>query len=443
MSNILFELYTVSILLYNLTGIEYLFYLTFVYAFYVCISKYNRSHRDYHLVELIIYSIIVPSNYMVLISLVVVLLIKLRKLNKMTGNKECVAVILFVVYLVFNIIINNVKLINLLFYVLYVAPVPLCAIIFSKLRSGTLENKNWIKLLKQIIILQGIGIISELVFHLKTIISMIDFDWVTGTFGEYQGNVFFFFSAFCFIIFLNRYMNLHKDLKYLIVSGVYMIMTGSIALIILFACSIIIYFFITLNIKTATRMRILAFLGVAVCFFILVTPTWIKSYIVTMATADDKSIYISKIGDYENVFFNSENPLEFELFGAGIGEYSSRAALTCTGVYIDSYNSIFEPSMSEYTNKYIYSKLLYVYKYNLGIVSTPYSEYISIKGELGLVGMIFLILYFYSLLRKSKNWSRIFIIFIIMACFTENYMEFAKIVAVLYMVINNFNLNKE
>ena len=99
--------------------------------------------------------------------------------------------------------------------------------------------------------------------------------------------------------------------------------------------------------------------------------------------------------------------------------------------------------MSEYTNKYIYSKLLYVYKYNLGIVSTPYSEYISIKGELGLVGMIFLILYFYSLLRKSKNWSRIFIIFIIMACFTENYMEFAKIVAVLYMVINNFNLNKE
>ena len=40
--------------------------------------------------------------------------------------------------------------------------------------------------------------------------------------------------------------------------------------------------------------------------------------------------------------------------------------------------------MSEYTRKYIYNKLLSVYEYKLGIVDTPFSEYISVKGELGL-----------------------------------------------------------
>ena len=288
-------------------------------------------------------------------------------------------------------------------------------------------------LLMHILIIQGIGVISELLFNINTILSMIDFDWVTGTFGEFQGNIFFFFCAFCFIVFLNRYMIYHKDLKYLIASGIFMIMTGSIALIVLFAISITIYFFMSLNIKPKTRMKIVALLGLASIFFILVTPAWIKNYMVKIVTAEDKSIYISKIDDYENVFSNPNNPLEFELFGAGIGEYSSRAALTCTGIYIDSYNSLFKPSMSEYTRKYIYNKLLSVYEYKLGIVDTPFSEYISVKGELGIVGIVFLILYFLKMLKKNKKWSRIYIIFIILACFTENYMEFAKITSLLYI----------
>lgn len=89
--------------------------------------------------------------------------------------------------------------------------------------------------------------------------------------------------------------------------------------------------------------------------------------------------------------------------------------------------------MSEYTRKYIYNKLLSVYEYKLGIVDTPFSEYISVKGELGIVGIVFLILYFLKMLKKNKKWSRIYIIFIILACFTENYMEFAKITSLLYI----------
>lgn len=436
MSNIFFGLYTASILLYNLCEIKYLFYLTFFYVFLTRIKKYNRTHNDYYLIELIIYSVIIPSNYIILISLVTILVFKLRKLKKVTKKTNDLFIILFIAYLILNTIYNKVSPINLLFYILYVIPVPICALAFNKFELGVLERNKLIELLKKALIIQGIGIVSELIFHLETILSMIDFDWVTGTFGKYQGNIFFFFSAFCFIIFLNQYMCCRRELKYLILSGIYMIMTGSIALIILFATSIVIYFFVTSNIRTSIRMKIIALLSAAICFFVLVTPAWIKNYIVEMATADDKSIYISKISDYENVFFNKDNSVEFELLGRGIGEYSSRAALTCTGIYLDAYNSLFEPSMSEYTRKYIYGKLLYVYEHELGIVDTPFSEYISIKGELGFVGLMFFILYGVSLLKRNKGWPRIFTIFILMACFTENYMEFAKIVSILYIIVN-------
>lgn len=434
MSKVLFVLYTCSILLYNLTGIDYLFYLAFLYAFYICIKKYGKTNNEYYLIELIIYSIIIPNNYIVLISLIVILTIRLRSTIKFSKLINTFLTLIFIAYLILNTFINRVSTINFLCYIAYVAPIPICAVIFGQFKYEFTENEKLISLLKQILIIQGIGVISELIFNINTILSMIDFDWVTGTFGEFQGNIFFFFCAFCFIVFLNRYMIYRKDLKYLIASGILMIMTGSIALIVLFAISVTIYFFMSLNIKPKTRIKIVALLGIASIFFILVTPAWIKNYMVKMVTAEDKSIYISKIDDFENVFLNPNNPLEFELFGAGIGEYSSRAALTCTGIYVDSYNSLFKPSMSEYTRKYIYNKLLWVYEYKLGIVDTPFSQYISVKGELGVVGIVFLILYFLNILKKNKKWSRIYIIFIILACFTENYMEFAKITSLLYII---------
>ena len=155
---------------------------------------------------------------------------------------------------------------------------------------------------------------------------------------------------------------------------------------------------------------------------------------VKMYQADDKSIYISKISDFKNVFFNPNNSIGFELFGAGIGQYASRAALTCTGLYIDHYNLIFPPSMSEYTQKYIYNKMVYVYENRLGIVDTPFSQYISIKGELGCIGLVLLIIYFARLIKNNRRSARIFIIFVILSCFTENYLEFGKIAILLYMI---------
>ena len=430
MSNLLFVLYIVAILLYNLMGIEYLFYLAISYAFYVCIKKYRRVYNDYYLIELMIYTIIIPNNYIVLVSLIVVLVLKIKTKAKI---KSSLGIFLFILYLILNSMINTLMPINTLFYVIYFIPLPICALLFSKFNAELIDNDKFIKLLKKVLQIQGIGIITYPIFNLNEVVSSIDFDWVTGTFGDYQGNIFFFFCAFSFVFFLHQYMIHRKHMKYLILSGIYMIMTGSIALIILFASSVLLYIGVSLKVKRKTKMMIMALLGLAIVFFIAVTPTWIKNYIVRMASETDKSVYISKISDYNNVFFNSNNSVEFELFGAGIGKYSSRAALTCTGIYISGYNVLFEHSISDYTKKYIYNKLYFVYENRLGILDVPWAEYISIKGELGIIGLLFLALYFISLVKKNCGFGKIYVVFLILACFTENYLEYAKIVLLLYI----------
>lgn len=434
MSKISFGLYTLSVLFYNLTGIEYLLYLAFLYSFINCINKYRKNHNDYNLIELIVYSIIIPSNYIILLVVLIVAICKLPSYKLKTRSKNLIIIGLFVGYFLINIIINGLMPINTLFYLLYFSPLVINAFAFKRMHLDSLSYERVIVLIKSVLKIQGIGIVTKLIFDFKTVTSMIDFDWVTGTFGEYQGNVFFFFCAYCFILFLERYLKQKKDIKYLFITSGYMIMTGSIALIVLFAVSVGIYCILSLEVKAKTKFKLFAFMGVAICFFLLVTPAWIKAYMVKMYQADDKSIYISKIADFENVFFNPNNSLGFELFGAGIGQYASRAALTCTGLYIDSYNIMFSPSMSKYTQKYIYNKLVYVYEHRLGIVDTPFSQYISIKGELGLIGLVFLIIYFARLLKDNRRASKVFIIFVILSCFTENYLEFGKIATLLYMI---------
>lgn len=109
MSKVLFMLYTCSILIYNLTGIDYLFYLAFLYAFYICIQKYGKTNNEYYLIELIIYSIIIPNNYIVLISLIVILTIRLRSTIKFSKLIDTFLILIFIVYLILNTFINRVS----------------------------------------------------------------------------------------------------------------------------------------------------------------------------------------------------------------------------------------------------------------------------------------------------------------------------------------------
>ena len=143
------------------------------------------------------------------------------------------------------------------------------------------------------------------------------------------------------------------------------------------------------------------------------------------------------------IVFDEIPSIEFKnyIIGEGIGQYSSRAAMTCTGEYIDSYTKLFPVSMSEYTSEFIFPQLVLTKQLHnsLSLKDTYYSSVISVMGELGIIGIVFFILYVLYLMKKSKGYSKIFVIFFVFACFIDNYLEFAKVISLLYLLINLYN----
>ncbi len=434
MDKIVFSAYVIATVVFNLTENDILFYFAYILGMLDCYKTKLNNKGDYYLIKLCLYSIMIPSNYIILAALIYVSIV-----NKSRAKSSNIIYLFFVfLYLLFNIIANDIKMINLIFSVVYFIHIFFCMIFVDTVKLEEEDKENLISFLKFAALLQGIALVTKYIFQHDAIVSAIDFDWVSGTFGINQGNIFLFYFLFNFIVFFDRYRKKRIDICYMLVSIVYIVMTGSICLICIFAFVLFLYLMINKGIGIRMKIRALGLLMFLIMSFMVITPVWITDAIVRIAETDDKSIYISKLIDYENVYMNPHLSTDYEIIGVGVGNYSSRAALTCTGIYLPTYNVFFEPSMSDFTTEYIYNKLNYIYDNKLGTLDTPFSEFISIKGELGYIGIAFLFSYFILLYSRNKNASRIYIMFLFFSCFVENYLEFAKIVVLLYFSLIYF-----
>ena len=434
MDKIVFSAYVIATVVFNLTENDILFYFAYILGMLDCYKTKLNTKGDYYLIKLCLYSIMIPSNYIILAALIYISFV-----NKNRAKSSYIIYSSFGgLYLLFNIIVNDIKMINLIFSIVYFIHIVFCMIFVDTLKLEEEEKENLISFLKAVAFLQGIALVTEYIFQHDAVVSAIDFDWVSGTFGIYQGNIFLFYFLFNFIVFFDRYRKKRIDICYVLVSIVYIVMTGAICLICIFAFVIFVYLMISEQIGKRMKIRALGLLIFLITSFMIITPAWITNAMVRIAETDDKSIYISKLIDYENVYMNPYLSTDYEIIGVGVGNYSSRAALTCTGIYLPTYNAFFEPSMSDFTTEYIYNKLNYCYDNKLGTLDTPFSEFISIKGEFGYIGIVFLLLFFILLYSRNKNTSRIYIMFLFFSCFVENYLEFAKIVVLLYFSIIYF-----
>ncbi len=421
-------------------------YITFIICSLIRFNKYNKSKDITNIIAIMLYGIIIPDNYIIVFILMLeflVLIIRKKEIKITTLS------LLFIIYIILNILLHEFKIPNFLFSVLYYSTTFFSYFIFKKERIELREKvEDILKIIRDIIVIELITIIIYAIFHINIIRASIDFDWVVGTFGKYQGNILLFFMLFSFLLFTYHYRitKEKKDIIYILISIIISIFTGSIALLILFLLSYIMITIIFKKGKGKTSKIILIISAIVV--FICVTPNWIKEYIVNLRDYNYLVSHISKIKSYETTFITiPKDDKTFLLLGNGIGNYSSRAALTCTGKYINGYSKLFGESMSKYTETYIYPNLINVMENKLGSMDTAYSSIITIQGELGIIGILFFIVYWMKFFINNKEEvSRTFLLFFLLSCFIENYLEFAKIVCVvfiLYFIVGNEEKEKK
>lgn len=420
-------LYSIGTLSLSIFNYSYLLYFAFLYSFLIEFKKYSETKDVFCILKLFLLSIIIPNNYLIL----------LLCIFKMKNNKLNPKIIFLVFVFLLNILLNSVHIPNILFGILFLFPVLVFYILLKDFKEELYSSfSKIVQLDKFLILLQIFSIISYLIFHFNTLSQFTGNDWVVGTFGYHQGNIFLYFILFSGLLLkkdYNRTKN-KKDLLYVGICLVCAVLTNSIALIILFGFSYFIIHFLNSNLKS--KMESLCFLLLVLVVFLLFTPGWIKQYIVKLTDYTYFSRNIKKVDAYKDTFITiPSQDVKFFLIGNGIGEYSSRAALTCTGKYINFYNKLFHPSVSEYTNRYILSRYI---KYNLeqkqGTMYSPYSTIISIQGEFGIIGLLLFLYGIYYLLINSNKNAKTLILFFFLSCFIENYLEFAKVIFLVYLL---------
>lgn len=418
------SVFVVLSLVYGITRYAVIMYIPLL-IFGVSLIRAIISKKNYEAryIELLMVSIFIPDNY-IIIPIALAGFINPKK--KLRINK---VIIIFFVIFSMNVLINKVKAVHVFFSLLYILPFISMYCYFRRIKSDYKIYKNVIKSTPYIIVAQWFSTFAYAATNISFVKASGDMDWVTGTLGTNQCNVLMYIcSTFSFFL-LYDYSRTKtvKGLIYAIFSFGLALSTTSVAYTLILFVSIFISVIAISKIKLYKKITFLLLMGIAVIYFIYISPSWITRDVMSLADRAYIVQRVTKIRAYIDVFYNL--PREYGvfrgLFGCGAGQYSSRAALTCGGNYIKSYSKIFPVSISSYTKEYILNGF---FKMNtVGNAASSMSSIVAIQGEYGLVGLACLVLFFVHLMKnKLPLAGYINNIFFIGLMFVDNTLEFAK-----------------
>lgn len=428
-------LYSVGMLVSAFLNIDIILYTAFATTVILETKKYITSNNFFCILKIILMSIIIPSNYIIIVTISILSIMHRKSILKCT-NFKILGVI--VGLLVINILVNKAVIINVFFGLFYLIPVLLIFLFLKANKQRVLLVQNKMpSLIRSLILYELISVVVLALSEISTLLSGVNAnDWVTGTFGYHQGNIFLYFILFALLILKKDYDETKntQNIIYIAIVTLLAIITNSVSLIIMFIFSYFLIMFFKAN--TQEKHKVAIILGAVLILFLLLTPTWIKSYIIKLSNPAYFSENVVKVQVYEDTFIHlPSKDMKFAIIGNGIGQYSSRAALTCTGKYIDLYNKIFPTSVSDYTAKYILKRYEY---YNLelghGTLYSPFSTILSMQGEYGIIGLILFICLILHLIHKQSPYTKIFVLFFFLSCFIENYLEFAKVMTMVFSI---------
>jgi hypothetical protein len=432
------------ILLYALLGILYialdmklLIYIAFgintVYLVYNYF-KLKKTNIITVCLAVVVYSCILPDNYTIILLsgiLMVYYIYTSIRSRKIFNENLLILIGLFML----NFVISDSNLENVLFFIIFDFTFILYYFVFKNRISLNID-KSYIDIcINNIIVIQVIATIAIVIFRFRTVISDLGGDWSVGTFGAQQGNILMLVLSFTAIRYLRDYRLKRERYKLVLtlLCAVVSMSTGTITNNIFLVLSIFIYVLTIMFKNFKESLKYLAFIGVIVVTFFLVMPEWVKTDLYRLTNPEYLVSRVRKLQTYRETF--TEIPtkdIRFLLAGNGAGYYSSRAALTTTGYYIRGYNKIFNSSMSYYTRTKILSVIVDPY-FDGSILSAPFSTVISIMGEFGVIGVLMFFGFFYYLFRETKEESRVILLFFLLLCFNENWIEFGKVALFFWM----------
>lgn len=427
-------LYSTGVLASAFLKTDLILYAAFAATIFLEIKKYRTSKDFFCVLKIIMMSIVIPSNYIIIAIISIFSLIYWKRILNCIDYR----ILGFIaVFFIINISVNKVAPLNAFFGLFYLVPVLLIFFLLKANKQNLSTRQKIVPLVRALVFYELVATAILALSEIEVLLSGVSAnDWITGTFGYHQGNIFLYFMLFALLILKKDYDETKnaQDIVYIIIAAILAIMTNSMSLIIMF----IFAYFLIMFLKASARekYRVAIVLIMAITLFLLLTPAWIKSYIIKLANPTYFSKNVAKVQVYEDTFIHLPNKdLKFAIIGNGVGQYSSRAALTCTGKYIDSYNKIFPISVSDYTTERILKRYEY---YNLqlghGTLYSPFSTILSIQGEYGIIGIILFTCLIVYLMRKQNPYTKIFILFFFLSCFIENYLEFTKVMTMVFSI---------
>ena len=430
---------------FNLT----LIYLVFVMEIIGIIVTGKFSVNK--LASIAVLSIVVPDNYTT-IALVLLLGVYCFMLNrKMIINKP---LLILMCIIIFSTIISFVPIINILFFLLFFSPVLILIGLLNK--KEIFQLGEFVYAVKKLMMVELIATIVNFLKSLQGGVIGVYSDWSIGTFGDGQTAQFCIFAIFMTILSFYWYKQGKCSLANTIVWSVIIVSTNCWSMTTIAVMFAVLFWLPSLDSRHFRIVLIvIPVVVVAVVFSRFYIPDLIWNQIYKIFTDASFRMYrFAKLQVYQDTFFTIPGKdVKFLFFGNGAGYYNSRAALTCTGHYIQSYLDNFAESMSDYTRKYIYPQLTNAYYHGEtdfgSVLYRPYSSVIAIMGETGLCGLAAFGVIFCKICKHKSKFSVALLGIFLGICFLENYLEYAKIVLLVFVLLlifenarrENFNGN--
>lgn len=415
----------------------------------ICIIK-GKEKTEGIILKNLVYTIMLPDNFVVIffsgIALLYFIIKLLRKKIRLNIEKDKVIIITTLVgLLLINVILNKVHLLSFLLYLFYIFVFLVSPIVLFSCKEESIKYVD--KALNTAIIIQCVPIIGTVILHLGYVLSNLFGDWSIGTMGISQGVQLFSLFIFVSIKFLCQYF-ISKDKKHLgffVICFLFAITTSTLVHTVLFLVAVTVYAVIYKSNKK-TKIGLVALILFFGCVFWFGSGSFVREQFTRIAfDSAYRNERIKKAEVYEDTFINlPKKDLKAGIVGIGVGNYSSRAALTASGYYTTWYNSNrFPIYVDKYAKKYIRPRL---YKnIGLSILETPTSQYISVMGEFGYLGIIVFISIAVYAFIKSKNVNKLLLAYFLMTLFFDNYLEYPKISLLFiccYFIISNTSFLK-
>lgn len=433
--------YVLMVMLMYITKNELFMYISFAITIFILLKvsiKEKRLEAKTLILITLLYSLILPDNYVIILLSLILIIRYIKELSwykiRCFMLKYKTILLLIMGFFAINILSNKISLIKVLIAVYFNFTFISYFYIFIWNKGMNFELKKVIPHLENIIIIQALATMINIIINFDFVKNDFAGDWSTGTLGLNQGNILCILLGFSSIYYFFTYMK-SKEIKNLIlffISIFIMLSTFSLVNIVIFLGIIFIYLMQQLF-KNKGSKWLITIPVVAIALLYGVSPQWVKNDIKNFTDVEYLSQRFGKAQTYMDTYFNiPSQDFKFLLIGNGVGNYSSRAALTVSGNYIGIYNKFLEPDVSEYSQKYIIDKLygdkaqeeLY---FSASVLGTPLSIYITIMGEFGFIGLGVFIFIVIILFKEINRYQRYILSCFLLMCIFDNWIEFAKV----------------